>query len=138
MAGALHFYVLNDHPGAFTSYISVLVGATSPATADAAFTAEIGGGGGTFVWGIDNSDSDKWKLQGGTSLGGISAIAVTASQNVGFFENSANYQSMALGMFIGTCATPPTGDPTDGVFLYVESGALKARFPSGNIVTLGS
>ncbi len=38
---------------------------------------------------------------------------------------------------IGSSPTPPTGTPTGGGYLYVESGALKYRGTSGTLTTMG-
>lgn len=47
-----------------------------------------------------------------------------------------NFQSMVGGVFIRNATTAPTGNPSGGGFLYVESGALKYRGSSGTITTI--
>jgi len=59
--------------------------------------------------------------------------------NIGLLTNSvANWQSMERGIFIANALTAPTGNPTDGGFLYVEAGALKYRGSSGTVTTIGA
>lgn len=62
-----------------------------------------------------------------------------ADGNIGLHTTSvANWQSMERGIFIANALTAPTGNPTDGGFLYVEAGALKYRGSSGTVTTIGA
>jgi hypothetical protein len=67
----------------------------------------------------------------------IYADASAATENVALIAAAApNWQSMDRGLFIGDTTTAPTGNPAAGVFVWSESGELKARDGSGNVVTL--
>lgn len=61
-------------------------------------------------------------------------------RNLGLCLNGSapNYQSMSGGMYIANTATAPTGNPSSGGFLYVESGALKYRGSGGTITTVAA
>lgn len=64
--------------------------------------------------------------------------ASNTTENIALLTTAApNWQSMDRGIFIGNAETVPAGNPADGGFLYVESGALKYRGSSGTITTLG-
>lgn len=47
------------------------------------------------------------------------------------------FNSMDGGVFIAEANVVPTGNPTGGGYLYVESGALKYRGTGGTITTMG-
>jgi hypothetical protein len=67
-------------------------------------------------------------------------LSGTNTKNVGWFvghSTAVNWQSMAGGQFIGNCNAAPTGNPSGGGYLYVESGALKYRGSSGTVTTVG-
>jgi hypothetical protein len=60
--------------------------------------------------------------------------------NIGVFSESSspiNFQSGARVIYV-TNGTAPSGNPSGGGFLYVESGALKYRGSSGTITTIGN
>ncbi len=62
-----------------------------------------------------------------------------ASENIALLATGApNWQSMDRGIFIGNATTIPTGNPSSGGFLYVESGALKYRGSSGTVTPVAA
>lgn len=60
--------------------------------------------------------------------------------NIAFHRNGGSeyFGGGTRVMFIGNCGTAPSTNPTGGVILYSESGALKYRDPSGTTTTIGS
>jgi hypothetical protein len=63
----------------------------------------------------------------------------STTENIALVATGApNWQSMDRGLFIGNAETVPTGNPSSGGFLYVESGALKYRGSSGTVTTIGN
>jgi hypothetical protein len=56
--------------------------------------------------------------------------------NVGLHASPAAWQDLERGIFIGDAVTVPTGDPTSGIFEYVESGTKKVRSPNSVITTV--
>lgn len=64
----------------------------------------------------------------GTGLDGNIGILTTGGVS--------NWQSMARGIFIANAAANPTGNPSDGIFHYINSGTPTWRNPSGHIFTL--
>jgi hypothetical protein len=60
--------------------------------------------------------------------------------NVGLFTNSANFNGMARGLFIGASSAAPTSAPSNGVYLFVEAVdgvyELKVMDSAGNIKTV--
>ena len=49
-----------------------------------------------------------------------------------------SWNSMEYGMFIGNATTVPTGNPSSGVYMYAEGGALKAWGSSGTTTTMAA
>lgn len=93
--------------------------------------------GGLVVNDLGN-DADS-RFEGDTLPYMLFLDASAATENIALLAGSApNWQSMDRGLFIGNASTVPTGNPTSGGFLYVESGALKYRGSSGTITTLGA
>jgi hypothetical protein len=93
-----------------------------------------------YSFGIDDSDSKRFKLQTGVAIdGGAFFLADSAGTNVGILTpgNATNFQSGVGVIFIGNRTTVPTGNPTGGGFLYVDAGALKYRGTSGTVTTVG-
>lgn len=68
-------------------------------------------------------------------LGGGDGSA--ANGNVSMHLVNTSWQGMQKGIYIANCSAVPTGNPSTGGFLYVESGALKYRGSSGTVTTLG-
>lgn len=86
----------------------------------------------------DQSEDIDFRVEGDTLGAAIYLDASSATENIALVAvNPPNWQSMDRGLFIGNATTVPTGNPTSGGFLYVESGALKYRGSSGTITTLG-
>jgi len=56
--------------------------------------------------------------------------------NLGLWGNS--YGSGTKVVFIGNCSAAPSGTPTGGGVLYVESGALKYKGSSGTVTTIAN
>ena len=80
-----------------------------------------------------------FRIEGDTLGYAIFVDASAATENIALVTTAApNWQSMDRGLFIGNATTVPTGNPSSGGFLYVESGALKYRGSSGTITTLGA
>lgn len=58
--------------------------------------------------------------------------------NLVFCANSEpGFNSMDGGIFLAEANVVPSGNPTSGVYLYVEGGVLKERDTAGNIKTMG-
>ncbi|HYG52319.1 MAG TPA: hypothetical protein VD905_15520, partial [Flavobacteriales bacterium] len=56
--------------------------------------------------------------------------------NVGLFTSAGSYGSGTKVIFIGNCTAAPSGTPSGGGILYVESGALKFKGSSGTVSTI--
>lgn len=56
--------------------------------------------------------------------------------NMSLLEGLGDFQDGEGVVFVKNCIQIPLGNPTDGGFLYVQSGALKYRGSSGTITTL--
>ena len=80
-----------------------------------------------------------FRVEGNTLTHMVYTDASSTTENIAFLSPSApNWQSMDRGIFIGDVTTIPTGNPSAGGFMYVESGALKFRGSSGTITTIAS
>lgn len=66
----------------------------------------------------------------------VPGTGTTARGNIALGTSVASWQAMQGGVFVGNRAAAPTGNPSGGVFLYAESGALKARGSSGTVTTV--
>jgi len=86
------------------------------------------------AYSIGNGDGGNLYFSYGAGIGtgkdGNIAIGFTTGGIIDF-------KSMEKGMFIGNSGAVPIGNPSDGGFFYVESGALKWWGSSGTITTLG-
>lgn len=91
----------------------------------------------SYSIGIDNSDSDTFKLSASSAIGTNSTISITTAQNIALLGDGS-FGSGTKVVFIANATTAPTTNPTGGGLLYVESGALKYRGSSGTITTLGA
>lgn len=70
--------------------------------------------------------------------GGEVVLELEDTYNVALFANGTNYYGGgAKVLYIKNCTTVPTSNPTDGVVLYAEGGALKCRGASGTVTTIG-
>lgn len=75
----------------------------------------------------------------GSTLSLDSGNGSTTNGNIQIFSRSTvtNFQSGRRIIYIVNSDAVPTGNPTGGGFLYVESGALKYRGSSGTVTTIG-
>jgi len=67
-------------------------------------------------------------------LGGGDGSAANGNVSMHLFNTA--WQGMQRGIYIANCSAVPTGNPSTGGFLYVESGALKYRGSSGTVTTI--
>jgi hypothetical protein len=58
------------------------------------------------------------------------------SNNAAFHAQPQSWNSGKGTLFLGDCTVVPVAAPVSGVYLYVESGSLKAMSPSGYVATL--
>lgn len=80
-----------------------------------------------------------FRVEGDTLSHMLFLDASSATENIALVTGSApNWQSMDGGLFIGSTATAPTGNPTSGAFLWSDAGTLKTRTSGGAIRTLGA
>lgn len=64
--------------------------------------------------------------------------ASAATENIALLASAApNWQSMDGGIFVANGTTIPAGNPSGGIFLYAEAGALKCRGSGGTVTVLG-
>ena len=56
--------------------------------------------------------------------------------NIGLLTTSVTWQSMERGLYIANVLTAPTGNPTGGIFTYINAGNWQWRSPSGSIYSL--
>jgi hypothetical protein len=87
--------------------------------------------GGGFVSGNGDSGNIIIRTLAPSGTGVYGSIAIYGS-------GSDNFQSGERIMYIGNCITAPTGNPSSGGFMYVESGALKYRGSSGTVTTIAN
>lgn len=95
---------------------------------------------GWFCTGIDNSDSDKFKISNYNGLGSNDRLIID-NQSSGFSSFGFNGFSVGSGqgvLFVANATTAPTTNPSGGGIIYVEAGALKYRGSSGTVTTLGA
>lgn len=90
-------------------------------------------------WGVENTDAL------GIGDGGNTASVYVNTSSTGFvYLNTSNLALFANSdfgsgvgvVYIKNAHTVPTTNPTDGVYVYAEGGALKCRGSSGTITTL--
>lgn len=91
----------------------------------------------SYSIGIDNSDSDTFKLSASSAIGTNSTISITTAQNIALLGDG-NFGSGTKVIYIANATTAPTTDPTGGGIMYVESGALKYRGSSGTVTTIAN
>ena len=63
-------------------------------------------------------------------------VTINSSGNLGL--GGASFASGTLVMFIANRTAAPSGTPSGGGVLYVESGALKYKGSSGTVTTLAN
>jgi hypothetical protein len=77
--------------------------------------------------------------QGGHVLiaGGVASGANTSNfqGNVAFVALPVSWQAGENIKFYGNCTTEPTGNPTNGIFVWTNAGAGKARGGGGTVTT---
>jgi hypothetical protein len=83
-----------------------------------------------------------WAARNGTSQQMVQMLGdegVVINPDIGMFATTApNFQSGNRILFLGNRTAAPTGNPSSGGFLYVESGALKYRGSSGAVTTIAN
>lgn len=100
------------------------------------------GGDRSWCMGIDNSDSDIFKITTMNQVGfstpsdGTVVMEIETGGNFGF--NGGSYGGGSKVLFIADRLVAPTSNPTSGGILYTESGALKYRGSSGTITTIAN
>lgn len=87
---------------------------------------------------INDTGVDKdFRVEGDTKDHMVFVDASAATENIALLASSApNWQSMDGGLFVANADTIPTGNPSGGGFLFVDSGALKFHGPSGTVTTI--
>lgn len=58
--------------------------------------------------------------------------------NIALFANPASYQAGRKIVFLGDRTTAPTAAPTNGIFLYADSGNLQIHTSTGTIIGIDS
>jgi hypothetical protein len=97
----------------------------------------LGQTGSETVFNDSQVDCD-FRIEGDSISHLIFTDATATTENIALLAAAApNWQSMDRGIFIGDTSAAPTGNPTGGGYLYVESGALKFRGSGGTITTVG-
>lgn len=91
----------------------------------------------SYSIGVDNSDSDIFKISASSAIGTNSTISITTAQNIALLGDG-NFGSGTKVIYIANATTAPTTDPTGGGIMYVESGALKYRGSSGTVTTIAN
>ncbi len=122
---------------------------SNTASSEARFAAYVGGASaadpyilfeitGITNWtiGVDNSDSDRFKISRNGTLGTNDRITVDAGGNIGI--NGYSFGTSAAGVIFIANGTAPSTNSTGGGQLYCEAGALKYRGTSGTVTTLGA
>jgi hypothetical protein len=97
---------------------------------------------GTDIGVLNASTSDFFIVQRETAnilieVNGGERARISPDGNVGIGTSSFGASSQKV-LAIGNAAAVPTGNPTDGGVLYVESGALKYRGSSGTVTTIAN
>jgi hypothetical protein len=107
------------------------------ATGDVTIANDVSITGG-FIANEGGGDNDS-RFEGDTLTHLLFLDASAATENIALLAGSApSWQSMDGGLFIANASTAPTGNPSAGGFLWVESGALKYRGSSGTVTTIAS
>ena len=119
--GDMRIYAQQNGNGR-TLYDAMVVG-----TGDAASRYYVNGAG---IWsvGIDNSDSDKFKISGNAALGTSDAIVIDAALNVGIGHGT--FGTNAASVFSVKNGTAPTTGPADTVQFYSSDDAAGHTVPS--------
>lgn len=135
-----NIFRLNGAGGSGDSYFRIDHGGS----ADGGIMTHVAFGRGYFM-GVDGSATgDPWSVATNDGAGGGSVLGTNDIQrwhgqgpNIDFFvSGNTNFQSMTKGFFLGNASAAPSGNPTSGVFEYIESGKHKIRDPDGFITTL--
>lgn len=85
----------------------------------------------------DNAGNYFLRLEGQSLTHMIYVDPQSATENIAFLTTAVpNWQSMDRGIFIGNMTTAPTGNPSNGGFLYVDAGTLKWRGSSGTVTSI--
>lgn len=111
VSGPMFFYVFNNHASAGTSMVGSQVGPLAPSTADATFYCDVFGVN-SWIWGLDNSDGDYWKLDVGGTLGSDTALTITQNRSLVLNKAAVTTTATEGFIYIAGCAGTPTGDPT--------------------------
>jgi hypothetical protein len=94
-------------------------------------------GGTEFAVNETQADCD-FRVEGDSISHMIFTDATATTENIALLAAAApGWNAMDRGIFIGDTSSAPTGNPTGGGYLYVESGALKYRGSGGTITTVG-
>lgn len=113
---------------------SNLIWSVASVTSGASFVVKDAG----IIWNEDGGDKDT-RGEGDTLPYMFFMDASSSTENIALLAASApNWQSMDRGIFIGDCSAAPSGNPSSGGFLYVESGALKYRGSGGLVTTIAA
>lgn len=76
------------------------------------------------------------------AAGNISLLTGTGTsngaENIALLANPASYQTGRKIVFLGDRTTSPTGAPTNGIFLYADSGNLQIHTSTGTIIGIDS
>lgn len=91
----------------------------------------------SYSIGVDNSDSDIFKICASSAIGTNATISVTTAQNISLLGDGS-FGSGTKVIHIANATTAPTTDPSGGGIMYVESGALKYRGSSGTVTTIAN
>lgn len=91
----------------------------------------------SYSIGIDNSDSDIFKISASSAIGTNPTISITTAQNISLLGDG-NFGSGTKVIYIANATTAPTTNPSGGGIMYVESGALKYRGSSGTVTTIAN
>ena len=94
----------------------------------------VGGQGAGWTVGVDNGDTDAFKISNSSVLETTTRIKIDFQGNVGI--GTADFGSGQEVIGITNATGIPSVDPTGGGVLYVEGGALKYRGSSGTVTTI--
>ena len=94
----------------------------------------VGGQGDGWTVGVDNGDTDAFKISNSAGLETTTRMKIDFQGNVGI--GTADFGSGQEVIGITNATGIPSVDPTGGGVLYVEGGALKYRGSSGTVTTI--
>lgn len=89
-----------------------------------------------FCWYQPSTPDGTVRLGNGNAGSVTDLVTVNSSGNVGI--GGTSFASGTLVMFIANRTAAPSGTPSGGGVLYVESGALKYKGSSGTVTTLAN